>query len=158
MKTVVTLIAFFSWTVSINAQTETQPMADIDKAVKEIKSSRNTYQKIEKINTSDGMRLVFLKDKELKLIVVKALEPNTEKDVEWYYVKGQLVYTETNWVDVKTKATVFHEKCYLNNGHLIAWVNSKNEHVDNFSAEFKKMDTDLVAYGEKIKADTTTNH
>lgn len=155
MKTIFTLLIFLGCTFSISAQTQKQSIADIDNSINGIKKEINSYQKIEKINNSDGNRFVFLKDKELKLITVKALETKLEKNVEWYYLNGQLAYCETNWVDTKTKAIVFHEKYYLNNCHLIAWFDSKNNLVDNSSAEFKKLGIDLVAYGEKIKNEAT---
>jgi hypothetical protein len=113
----------------------------------------STLKKVEKINSKDGNRFVFLKDKDLKLITVKALEPTIEKNVEWYYVNGQLAYCETNWLDMKTKNNIFNEKCYLHNGHLVSWTNSRDKTIDPSSDEFKKMDTDLVAYGVKIKDD-----
>ena len=128
-------------------------MAKIDKSIQDIKNKLNTYKKVEKINSQDGSRFVFLKDNELKLITVKALEPNTEKKVEWYYVNGQIAFTETNWFDTKTKNNIYNEKCYFSNGHLIAWVNPQNKLVDNSSNEFKKMDTDLSAYCLKIRDD-----
>lgn len=132
------------------SQTE---IKNIDKFVQDIKDNLSTLKKVEKINSKDGTRFVFLNDKDLKLITVKALEPTTEKNVEWYFIDGQLAYAETNWFDTKTKNNTFNEKCYLHNGHLISWTNSRNKTIDPASAEFKKMDTDLVAYGIKIKDD-----
>ena len=132
------------------SQTEIE---DIDKSVQGIKDNMPTLKKVEKINSKDGTRFVLLKDKDLKLITVKALEPTTEKNVEWYYVNGQLAYCETNWFDIKTKNNIFKEKCYLHNGHLISWTNSRDKTIDPSSDEFKKMDTYLVAYGAKIKDD-----
>lgn len=151
MKTISTLIIYFACTIAVCAQTDKQVIADIKKAAKDIKAQLSIFQKIEKMNNKDGQRLVFLKDKELKLITVKALQSNMEKNVEWYYLKGQLAYSETSWYDTKTKTLVFNEKYFLDKGHLIAWLDSNNTFVDTSSAAFKKVNTELVAYGEKIK-------
>lgn len=130
------------------SQTE---IKNIDNSVKDIKDKISTFKKVERINSKDGTDFVFLQDKELKLITVKALEPETEKNVEWYFINGQLAYSETNWFDTKTKNNIFNEKCYLHNGHLISWTNSRDKTIDPSSSEFKKMGTDLAAYGIKIK-------
>jgi len=130
------------------SQTE---IKNIDRSVQDIKDNLSMLRKVEKINSKDGTRFVLLEDKELKLINVKALEQKTEKNIEWYFVDGKLAYAETSWFDTKTKNKTFNEKCYFHNGHLISWTNSRNKTIDPTSAEFKKMDTDLVAYGLKIK-------
>lgn len=128
-------------------------LKNIDKSIQGIKTNLPSFKKVEKINSKDGTRFVFLQDKELKLITVKALEPTIEKNVEWYFVDGQLSYCETNWFDTKTKNIVFNEKCYLHNGHLVSWTNSRDNTIDPSSDLFKKMDAELVAYGVKIKED-----
>jgi len=110
------------------------------------------FYEVEKIISEHGNKFVYLKDKELKLITVKAIEPTIEKNIEWYYVNGVLTYSETNWFDIQSKKLVKHEKQYLNNGHLIAWVNPENKLVDNASSEFKNLDAELNAYGVKLKS------
>lgn len=139
------VVTFFSYSQSNN-------IADIDKLTKDIKANLNSYQKVIKTNTSDGLRLVYFKDKTLKLITVKAIELDKEKYVEWFYDNGQLIYSDTNWLDKKTQKITFTEKCYLNNGQLISWIN-QNKTIDNSSDEFKKMSVDLAVYGSKIKDD-----
>jgi hypothetical protein len=153
MKTIITILTFLFFTLSVDAQTEKQTMLDIDKVATEIKSKLNTYNKIEKNNSVDGYKYVFLNENELKLITVKVIEPNTEKNVDWYYLNGVLTYTETKWFDIKSSKIVKHEKQYLNNGHLIGWVNSDNKLVDNTSSEFKSLEDELNAYGAKLKSD-----
>ena len=151
MKTkLLTILIILVATFFCRAQTE---INNIDNSVQDIKNELSTYKKIEKINSIDGTRFVFVRDNDLKVITVKALEPTTEKNVEWYYVDGQLIYCETNWLDTKTKNNIFNEKHYLHNGHLIAWTNSRDKTIEPASDEFKKMDTELVAYGIKIKDD-----
>jgi len=153
MKKIITILTLLSWTLFVEAQTEKQTMSDIDKATTEIKSKLDIYTKVEKHTSADGYKFVFLNDKEIKVIIVKSIEPTIEKNVEWYYVNGTLSYCETNWVDIKSKKVVKHEKHYLNNGHLIAWVNIDNKLVENTSSEFKKLDDELNAYGTKLKSD-----
>lgn len=153
MKTGIIFLTCIALTFSVYAQTEKQTIADIDKTITDIKSKTSTFQKIEKVNTPEGYRFIFLKGNELQLITVRQIENNLEKNVEWYYVNGALVYAETVWLDNKTKKIVKNEKQYLDNGHLIAWINPEGKLVDNNSSEFKTVDTELSAYGIKIKND-----
>lgn len=153
MKTIITFLTFFSWTLSIYSQTKTQTMLDIDKVTNEIKSKLNTYTKTEKNLTESAYKYIFLNDKELKLITVKTIESTIEKNVEWYYVNGVLTYSETNWFDIISKKRVKHEQQYLNNGRLIAWVSPEDKLVDITSLEFRNLDTELNAYGVQLKND-----
>jgi hypothetical protein len=150
MKKISLIIFYFVYTTSIFSQT-TKEVNAIDKAVNELKSKRHTFQKIEKINSDIGSKYVFLNNKDVKFITVKSIETTIEKNVEWYYINGQLAYCETNWLDVKTKTILHHEKQYLKNGHLIEWIDSNTSSVSPSSPEFKKLDTALVAYGIKLK-------
>lgn len=138
------------WAFLSYSQTN-QTITNIDQSIQNIKNELHSYKKVEKINTNEGSRFVFFKDGEIRLITVKSIELNSEKNVEWYYLNGQIVYSETNWFDSKTKNNSYNEKCYFNNGHLIAWLNPQKEFVDNSSDEFKKMDEDLSIYCSKIK-------
>ena len=153
MKTIITFLTFFSWTLNVNAQTVKEIMLEIDKTTIEIKNNLNTYNKIEKNNSSDNYKNIYFNNKELKLISIKATEATLEKNVDWYYVDGVLTYSETNWLNIKTKKTIKHEKQYLKNGHLIAWINSDNNQVENTSSEFRSLETELTTYGEKLKSD-----
>ena len=126
-------------------------LKSIDKSVQDIKINLPAFKKVEKINSKDGSRFVFLQGNELKLITVQSLEPTIEKNVEWYFIDGQLAYCETNWVDTKTKTTIFSDTYYLHNGHLIFWANSRDNTIDPSSDRFKKTEAELVAYGVKIK-------
>jgi hypothetical protein len=149
MKTkLINVIIFLASNIFCYSQSDT---SFIHEAVQDIKNNLSTFKKIEKINTDKGTRFVFLKDKELKLITVNGLGPDIEKKVEWYYVNGQMAYIETNWVNTKTKNNVYQEKHYFSKGHLIAWLNPQKQMVDIGTVEFKKMDSELTAYGIKIK-------
>jgi len=44
-------------------------------------------------------------------------------------------------------------KTIFKNGHLIAWINSDNNQVENTSSEFRSLETELTTYGEKLKSD-----
>ncbi len=150
MKKIVVIVLCFICVNSFFAQTIKETKS-IDKAVKELQSKRNTFQKVEKINSDIGSKYVFLNNKEVKLIAVKSIETSIEKNVEWYYINGELAYCETNWLDIKTKTIIKHEKQYLKSGHLIEWIDSNTTAVNHSSPEFKKLDTALVAYGIKLK-------
>lgn len=132
------------------SQTE---VSTIDKSVQEIKAKQSSFKRVEKVNTNEGSRFVFLQDKELKLITVKTVDSGMEKNVEWYFLNGELAYCETNWIDTKTKNISFTEKCYLNKGQLISWANSKEKIIDPTSEIFQKMGAELTAYGIKLRGD-----
>jgi hypothetical protein len=153
MKAIITFLTSIVLTFSVNAQTEKQKMQNIDKTIRDIKSNMSTFQKIERVNKPEAYSFVFLKDKELQLISVKVIEDNLEKNVEWYYVNDVLVYAETLWLDYKTKEVVKNEKMYLDNGHLIAWINPEGKFVDKSSSEFKNVDSTITDYGIQIKID-----
>jgi hypothetical protein len=153
MKTIITFLTLFSWKLNVNAQTAKEIMLEIDKATIEINSNLKTYNKIEKNISSDNYKNIYFNNKELKLISIKATESSLEKNVDWYYIDGVLTYSETNWLDINTKKTIKHEKQYLKNGHLIAWINSNNNNVENTSSEFRSLETELTTYGEKLKSD-----
>lgn len=112
----------------------------IDRSVQEIKSRLPSLRRIEKINTKEGSRIIFLQGKDVQLITVRTIEQSIEKKVDWYYIKGELAYSETNWIDTRSKNKVFHEKCYLYKHHLVSWTG-----FDPASEEFKKMDNALTA-------------
>lgn len=147
------LLLLITTTIPLFCFSQTE-LKNIDKSVKEIRDNLATYNKVEKINTKEGSRFAYLKDKDLKLITVSSIEPTIEKKVEWFYFDGQLSYAETNWFDITTGKIIFNEKCYLQNGHLISWTNARDKVPDPETIEFKKMEVDLVAYGKTIKDET----
>lgn len=95
-------------------------LSSIDKSVQDIKSRLPSLTKIVKINTKEGSRIIFMQGSDVQLITVKTIEQSIEKNVEWYYIKGELAYSETNWIDTKSKNKVFHEKCYLYKQRLVS--------------------------------------
>ena len=151
MKKILTFLHGLILATSVYAQAEKKEIADIDSSVTTIKNKINTFRRIEKINTERGYRFVYIKDKELQLIAVKQVEPGVEKNVEWYYISGALVYSETNWYDTESKKILRHEKTYSKNGHLIAWIKPGNNLVDKTSSEFKTLDSALTTYGIQLK-------
>lgn len=126
-------------------------ISSIDRSVQDIKNRMPSFTKVEKIHTKEGSRIIFLQGKDVQLITVKTIEQSIEKKVEWYYIKGELAYSETNWIDTRSKNKVFHEKCYLYKQHLISRAGSGSEPADPSSEEFKKTDAALTAYGASIR-------
>lgn len=125
-------------------------ISNIDKYVQEVKNKLPSIEKIERINDTRGSNFAYFEGKNLKLIAVKSLDPTTEKNVEWYFVDGQLTYCETNWVDTQTRKNIFKEKLYLHCGNLISWTNSNSNTFCASSSEFKKMNIDLIEYSKKM--------
>lgn len=95
-------------------------ISSIDKSVQDIKSRIPSFTKVEKLKTKEGLRIEFLQGREVQLITLKTIEQSIEKNVEWYYIKGELAYSETNWIDTRSKNKVFHEKCYLYKQHAVS--------------------------------------
>lgn len=150
MKTFITIsTAVLCWTASL-AQTNSQ-IGDIDKTRQEIKDNIATFRKVERVkNDSIGYRFVYFKDTELKLITILAKDGDIDKNVEWYFSKGQLIYTQQIWTNRTTGQILDNENFYLSNGQLIAWINA-DKTVDNTSQEFKDTNTQLIAYIDKVK-------
>lgn len=94
-------------------------ISSIDRSVQDIKSRMPSFTRVEKIHTKESSRILFFQGKDVQLIRVKTIEQSIEKNVEWYYINGELAYSETNWIDTRSKNKVFHEKCYLYK-HLIS--------------------------------------
>ena len=130
MKKIILSIFILSYlTPCVFAQTENVELKTIEKTVEGINTNLNSFQKIEKQNDSIANEYVFIKDKEVQLITIKTREQNIEKNVAWYYLSGALIYGEQKWLDIKSNAIVDHEKFFLTNGHLIAWINTENNAV-----------------------------
>ncbi len=128
-----------------------QQMTEIDKVVSAIKSKTATFKKVEKAKTQEASKFIFLKEKELQFITVKQMENGLEKNVEWYFSNGSLIFSETNWIDLISKKVMAHEKQYLKNGTLLCWLDNENKLVDPISPEFKEVDKRIQTYAVKLK-------
>ena len=145
-------LTFLLITTEVLAQTDAQ-LTSIDKIQLEIKNNIANFQKVEKFkNNNLGYRYVYLKDKEIQLITLLAKDGSIDKNVEWYFSKGQLIYSQQIWTDTTTGKIVDNEKFYLSNGQLIAWINGEKT-IDNSSQEFKDANNQLIAYIDKLKQD-----
>ncbi len=150
-KYLLIILTSFAIIQGVYSQTDKQQIANIEKATKEIKSNISNYQKTEKIKDSSGNRYVYKDGNELKLITVYFEDNDANKNVEWYFANGLLIYTQQVWTDRKTNKVVNNEKCYLNSGHLIAWTKD-DKLVDVTSDEFKMVSIDLQAYEKELIA------
>ncbi len=133
--------------VSENPEAEIQM---ITIKVQEMKNAVNTYKKIIKINNADGHRILFLKGEELKIISLKSTESVLEKSVQWYFINGQLAFSEVTWTNVKTRELFSHDKLYFKNEHLIEW-KSEEGAVDPGSQKFKDLDKEMYQSAKTLK-------
>ena len=131
------------------AQTD-QEITSIDEASRNIRNNLTNLQKIEKPKNSEGSTSVYVGDNEIKLIVVSENDAEMIKTVEWYFSKGELIYSEQKWIDAKTGKIFDFEKFYLVKGHLINWQKSDSP-VNAKSTEFEDMETQLIMYATKLK-------
>lgn len=153
-KYLLTILTSFAITQGIYSQTDKKQIADIEKVTKEIKNNIGKYKKTEELKDSVGnSRYIYKDGNELKLVTIYFQDTDANKNVEWYFTNGQLIYSQQTWTDKKTNKVVDNQKCYLSSGHLITWV--KNDKlVDTNSEEFKKVGVDLPVYGTKMFAET----
>ncbi len=131
-------------------QNHKQVVSDIDKIIQEIKKNNTSFQKIEKLKDSTGYRYLYLKGDDLQLVRVFFKDEHIDKKIEWYFSKGQLIYSQQIWKDNTTGKTIDNQKCYLNNEQLITWIKSGSA-VDPSTKEFKEVSAGLSAYASKMK-------
>lgn len=153
-KKILSLLLVFMFGGTAYSQTNETGITEIKKTVSEIKSNLYNYQKIHKTLDSINDKYIYLKGKDVQLITIKTTDAGIEKNVAWYYSQGQLIYTEQFWVDLHSKTVFDNETCYLQQGHLIAWVNNENEFMDTHSADFKSLDMKLGSFGQKWKEES----
>jgi len=152
-------LASLSLTYGAYSQSDAQQITDIDKLRQEIKNNISTYQKTVVINDTNGYRHVYKNGSDLKLIAIEYKDRRDtgkyiDKKVEWYFSNGHLIYCEQVWTDIPTGKIVDDERFYSNDLHLIAWIKSETGKVDATSQEFKDVDAQLVAYGNKLVWDS----
>ena len=134
------------------AQTSKQKTANIDKTKQEIKNNISNFKIIASIRNSAGYKYTYAKDKKVQLITLYDKEADTiNKNVEWYFSNGHMIYAEQLWTNKRTKDTINHEEYYLFDSHVFAWVKSDNKMVDTSSDEFKNMANGMDAYAKKLE-------
>ena len=152
-KYFLTIITSFAITQGVHSQIAQQQIAYIEKETKEIKNNITKYQKIEKQDSLGNSNCIYKNNGELKLKKVYYQDTDANKNVEWYFANGELIYSQKIWTDKKTNNVIENEKCYLNNNHLIEWTKN-GKSVDSTSEEFKRVSADLPAYGISLIAQT----
>ena len=149
------IILFCFWTLTLSAQTTDTVIHKIERTKSEIEKRKTSLKQKEIILNKEESKIAYFNEDNLELISVRQIETNINKSVNWYFKGGVLMLSKTNWVDQKTNKIIKSEKQYLNNGHLIAWINSDNKFVDNNGPEFIKLDNELAEYGQKILNEAT---
>ena len=138
--------------VGLLVKSDEEQITSIDKITQEIKANLSSYTKSEKVKDNSGYSYVYTKQNELQLIVAFYKDKDVDKNVEWYFRYGRLIYSEQIRTDKATNKIVDNEKFYLDNEHLFAWFKSGKK-VDVNSPEFKKTADELTAYADKLRAD-----
>lgn len=127
-------------------------ISNIDKARQEIDAVLESCYKIEKQNDSLGTRYIYVKDNELQLITFEYKDKKIYKKTEWYFQKGQLIFSEQIVKNNLTNKLADDQKFYVNNNHLLAWFKFESK-VDPASAEFKIVDDKLFIETDRLKDD-----
>jgi hypothetical protein len=154
-KYFIAVVIFNSFISGVFAQADPQQISNINKTRKEIKSDVPNFQKIDTIRNSSGSRDAYSNGKELKLVIITAKdnEHNINKYTEWYFSDGHLIYCEQLWTNNVTGTTINHEKFYLSGTQMIDWIKTGDKHVDALTDGYKKMESTLIAYGEKLETE-----
>ncbi len=146
------LIIVFS-TSCIYSQTQDKRITEIDKITQRIKNNISNYQKTVFEKDSTGKKYVYKDNYGLKLIIIenkeKINEKYTHKKVAWYFSNGHLIYTEQTWTEHATNKIKDHQKCYLDDTHLIFWKKFE-QIVDPSSEDFKGLNKELTAFGKEL--------
>ena len=154
MKHTSVLIFFtFLLTNQLFSQAEKPDTSDIHATILDTRRNIAQYKKVEKVHTPTDEKFVYKDGEEIKLITIRTTDKGIEKNVAWFYSKGQLIYTEQYWLDPVTAKITDNEKFYLHKGQLIAWVNTENKLVDNSSSEFRTLESSLNKFGPKWRDD-----
>jgi hypothetical protein len=136
------------------AQTDSLQILEINKTKQEIKDSLPTYKMVEKdTDPGGGYRHAYILNNEVVLTIIYHRDGNIDKYVEWYFSKGELIFSEQTWTNATTEKIVDNEKFYLREGRLFAWIKKDDRFVDPDSKPFKNFDSGLEAYAIKLKAD-----
>ena len=128
-------------------------MLDIDKLKENIKNNLSSLKMVEKYKDRFCYRNAYFNNNDLQLITVCFKDRQIDKNVEWYFIKGQLIYSEQTWTIREAKQVINNEKFYINDRHLIAWLKTDNKPVDKTSQEFKVFESKLVEYGDELIKD-----
>lgn len=145
------IFAIFSLIQGLIGQPDTLQLDKIDSLKINTLKNLPSFTKLVKVNNETGNRIVYLKNNDLKLITVYSKDNNIEKNVEWYFSDGELIYSEQKWIDLTTGKVINNEKIYVSNGHLIACEKTNGKFVDQDSDEFKDLDKRFAEYGEKLE-------
>jgi hypothetical protein len=129
---------------------EKQVAARIDSIVREMRSNAWRYQIVEDINTNNSFSRYYYLDGELQMKRIH-LKDSIEKNVEWFFMNGELAFAETTWTETRSGMVTFHETYYLSNHALIAWIDSGNCPIDPTSPGFADLGKKLADYGTKIR-------
>lgn len=127
---------------------------EIDREVVAIQKSLSTYERVEQVRTATAFREVYFRDKDVCFVRVRSMEEQTDKEVSWYFLGGQLVYCETNWVDFRGIST-FSENYYLFDNQLISWTEN-NQKIKSDSDKFKARAGLMTAVGEELLSKVQT--
>ncbi len=124
-------------------------LAKIDDIKNSIEHTKGTCIKTEKTDSSSS-KYIYTKNHVLQLVIVDYKEQDIDKKVLWYFSNKQLVYTEQTWTNIVSKKVVDNEKVYLNNGHIIAWLDSQNKEQEADAEKMKAYDVLLAAYADHL--------
>jgi hypothetical protein len=150
-RIILTIVTVFCLTIGIKAQTEQEQMITIDKQKTEIKNAINTYRKVVRFKDSLSYKYVYLKNKDLQMVNIWVKTDSLNKDVEWYFVNGKLVYSEQIWKSIKTNKVVDHKQFYLNDDKLFVGIGTNGKRIDPASKEFKEAMEGLAKYAEHLR-------
>lgn len=137
------------YSIGLYAQADKQILLKIDNIKNSIEHNKASCLKTEKTD-SGGCKYIYTKNHVLQMVMVDYKEQNIDKKVEWYFANRQLVYAEQTWTNMVSKKPVDTEKVYLNNGHIIAWLDGQNKELEADAEKINAYDVLLAAYADHL--------
>jgi len=92
--------------------------------------------------------------KELVLISVGYLDgvSNLDKKVNWYFYRGDFIFSETTWTDNSNTEIEYSNKCYFWKRNLVSFIERGERTSRLNSAELSELEKKTLEYTDKIKS------
>ncbi len=149
-------VTFFLILNGVKAQqTDQGLMTNIDKQRQEIKSKMSTYRRVVRFRDSLSTKYYFYQGKELQMVTIWVKAGTVDKNIEWYFAAGKMIYSENNWKDRVTGKVTENQHYYLKNEEVFVWIKTDGSRGDATSKEFLEAKEGLSKLAGKMREDAT---
>lgn len=133
-----------SWTILKGQST----ISEIDQLTNHILDQVDKFEMSEE-SFENGSRTSYHQDGELRLLQVQE-NGDIVKTVRWFFLKKQLIETETNWVKQGTDVVLFYEKTYHENGRMLAVIGEHGQFENANTNAFRQKEKDIQSYAKSV--------